>query len=149
MTFGPIGSDVRVYLDTSALIKRVRAEDHSAELIADLRHRVARGDDLATSSLTWVEVERALRALESAGALPSGLTVDDAAAVALSGIDELPLDARVTRMSRWIGPSTLRTLDAIHLATAVLDGSDVIVTYDNRMAEAAQSVHTESLAPGR
>jgi predicted nucleic acid-binding protein len=60
--------------------------------------------------------------------------------VALSGIDEIAVTDQVLRAARWIGPNNLRTLDAIHLATAVLDGTDLMITYDNRLAQAAANV---------
>ena len=44
----------------------------------------------------------------------------------------------VIHLARTIGPDALRSLDAIHLATAVAVGADVMFTYDARLAEAAR-----------
>ncbi len=57
--------------------------------------------------------------------------------VALSGIAERPMTAEVVSLARRIDPTVLRSLDAMHLATAVLLDADVIVTNDDRLAEAA------------
>lgn len=52
-------------------------------------------------------------------------------------------------MAATVGPSSLRTLDAIHLATALGLGAelDAFVTYDNRLAEAARSLGLPVVSP--
>ncbi|MEO8907239.1 MAG: VapC toxin family PIN domain ribonuclease, partial [Microbacteriaceae bacterium] len=52
---------MRVYVDSSALVKRAIDESESNALVAHLEDRVAAGDALVSSSLAWVEVTRALR----------------------------------------------------------------------------------------
>lgn len=119
-----------LYVDSSAALKRIFHEDGTERVISILRERILAGDIVATSGLTWVEVSRALRRS----------TVEDVAANterALSGIAEMPLEDEVLRRARAIGPPHLRTLDAIHLATAVLLGSTQLLTYDDRLADAA------------
>jgi len=126
---------VRVYVDSSALIKRTVAEPESDALDATLERHAADEDALVSSSLAWVEVSRALRARLDAANRDE---VNDAIDVALSGIAERPLTAEVVSLARRIDPAVLRSLNAIHLATAVLLDADVIVTYDDRLAEAAR-----------
>jgi predicted nucleic acid-binding protein len=126
---------VRVYLDSSALIKRSVAEPESDALDTALDRHVADEAALVSSSLAWVEVSRALRARLNAADRDE---VNDAIEVALSGIAERPMTAEVVSLARRIDPTVLRSLDAIHLATAVLLDADVIVTYDDRLAEAAR-----------
>jgi predicted nucleic acid-binding protein len=48
-----------------------------------------------------------------------------------------------------LGPSTLRTLDAIHLATALAlrEDLEMVVTYDRRLRVAAERAHIEVVAP--
>jgi len=48
-----------------------------------------------------------------------------------------------------LDPSTLRSLDAIHLATALEAGDELtaVVTYDARMSEAAEQLGLRVLAP--
>ena len=135
---------MRVYVDSSALIKRVIQEQESTALVdfLDVHHEQA--DLLASSSLAWVEVSRAVlaRAKSSTGA---GQLIDDA----MSGIDERSMTAEVVSVARRIEPLVLRSLDAIHLATAVLIDADVVVTYDDRLADACRRNALAVAMPGR
>jgi predicted nucleic acid-binding protein len=101
-------------------------------------------DLLASSSLAWVEVSRVVlaRAKSPAGA---GQLIDDA----MSGIDERSMTADVISVARRIEPLVLRSLDAIHLATAVLIDADLVVTYDDRLADACRRNALAVAMPGR
>ncbi|SDI89305.1 Predicted nucleic acid-binding protein, contains PIN domain [Frankineae bacterium MT45] len=129
-----------LYVDTSALLKRVVKEAESSAVAALLSQRHSAGDLLTASSLAWVEVWRALRR----GGAPD---VEAAAGLALSGIAEHPLDELQLHRARRVGPESLRSLDAIHLAAAIAVGADSVVTYDLRLAEAASSAGLAVLAP--
>lgn len=61
----------------------------------------------------------------------------------------LEIDDTVSNAASTIGPRTLRTLDAIHLATALALGSelDAFVTYDDRLAAAASAVGLPVVRP--
>jgi predicted nucleic acid-binding protein len=135
---------MRVYVDSGALIKRVVVERESDELVEFLDQHYQQGDLLASSSLAWVEVSRAVlarsRSSTSAGPLIEG---------AMSGIDERPMSAEVVSVARRIEPMILRSLDAIHLATAVLIDADVVVTYDDRLADACRRNALAVVSPGR
>ena len=67
-----------------------------------------------------------------------------AARVALIAIDDRILDS-----AGILEPSVLRALDAIHLATALALGDDLdaVVTYDERMIEAARLVGLTTALP--
>ncbi len=60
----------------------------------------------------------------------------------LDGLALLPLDDRVLDEAAALRPMSLRSLDAIHLATAlgVKDEIGVLIAYDQRLADAARSV---------
>lgn len=135
---------MRVYFDSSALIKRVVVEDESDALVEFLDARYEQGDLLASSSLAWVEVSRVVLArvkvLGDAGELIDG---------AMSGIDERPMTGDVVSVARRIEPLILRSLDALHLATAVLIDADLVVTYDERLAAACRRNALAVAAPGR
>jgi predicted nucleic acid-binding protein len=133
---------VRVYVDSSALLKRVFAEGESEALKASLRGHVGQGAALVSSSLAWVEVARALRAGTSA------VDVDDLADRALSGVLERPIGAEVVALARRLQPAALRSLDAIHLASAILLDVDLVVAYDQRLTEAARHHGMKVSAPG-
>lgn len=66
---------------------------------------------------------------------------------ALAGIAEFPLSESVLVRARQAGDEGLRTLDAIHLASAVAVGADSVLTYDDRLAESAAAEGLAVLAP--
>ena len=127
-----------LYVDTSALLKRLFAEDESARVRAILRERNASGDLVASSELAWVEVARAvLRAKVG--------DVDAAVSDACAGIARYPVSSTVMSRARRIGPTTLRSLDAIHLASAVSLGATEMLTFDHRLAQAAESLGVKAI----
>jgi predicted nucleic acid-binding protein len=126
---------VKVYVDSSALIKRAVAEAESEAVEEALEQHVDAKDALVSSTLAWIEISRALRArLDGEDHDVVTEAIDDA----LSGIAERPISADVVSLARRIEPNLLRSLDAIHLATAVLLDADTVLTYDDRLAEAAR-----------
>ncbi len=133
-----------VYVDSSALIKRVVAEPESEALDLALAGHVADQDVLVSSALAWVEVERALRSIVSSN---RHFDVGESARVAMSGVAERVIGADVVSLARRIEPPVLRTLDAIHLATAVLLDADLVMTYDDRLAAAARRNSLDVVAP--
>jgi predicted nucleic acid-binding protein len=129
---------VTIYLDSSALVKLVHEEPESDALRAWLR---SRSEVRATSALTRVELGRAVRRARVA-------TLDDARSL-LDRVDELPVDRDVLDRAAAL-PVEARSLDAIHLASALGVGdllSD-LVTYDRRMAVAADALGLPVSAPG-
>ncbi|GAA1549094.1 type II toxin-antitoxin system VapC family toxin [Kribbella hippodromi] len=135
---------MRIYFDSSALIKRVVAEEESNALVDFLDLQYEQGHPLISSSLAWVEVSRVVLARVK--------TPSDTAELvegALSGIDERPMTAEVVSVARRIEPGILRSLGALHLATAVLIDADLMVTYDDRLADACRRNSLAVAAPGR
>jgi predicted nucleic acid-binding protein len=67
----------------------------------------------------------------------------------LDVVDVVEFDVAIARSAAALGPSALRTLDAIHLATAMALGPelDAFVTYDDRLAEAARAVGLPVVRP--
>ena len=127
-----------LYVDSSAALKRIFLEAETDLVGSTLRSRVNSGDLIAASTLTWVEVTRSVLRARPADAEAQ---VD----AALSGIAELPLDETVMTRARWIGPPTLRSLDAIHLAAALVLGATEMLTFDMRLAAAARSVGVKAI----
>jgi predicted nucleic acid-binding protein len=126
------------YLDSSAIVKLVVVEPETAALRAHLRRGRHR---LVSSGLARTEVVRA--------SVPSGDAAVEAAHRALGELDLVRVNDRVLRAAGTIGGPGLRSLDAIHLATAVMLGSSVsrLCTYDLRMAEAAEALGFTVVAP--
>ena len=125
------------YLDSSAIVKLVVAEPESRALRAHLRRR----KPLLSSALARTEV---LRALLPAGAIAMALGRD-----VLRRLDLIRINDRVLDMAGTLQPAEVRSLDAIHLATAQLLGEDLsqVITYDDRMADAARSLGLKTTAP--
>jgi predicted nucleic acid-binding protein len=118
-----------LYLDASALFKMV-VEEHESWMLSD----TLRGETLFTSDLSRVELRRAI--LQAGfGSGPMSLAVR-----VLEPIELLRLDDAILDRAGEVGVPALRTLDAIHLASALSLGRelDALVTYDRRLAVAAQ-----------
>jgi len=127
---------IRAYFDSSAIMKLTRDEPESMALIDYLEEASL---EVSTSVLAEVEVVRNLRKLP----LESGQ--------ALAGFYLLALDDEVRRNAISIGHASLRSLDAIHVATALAVGDRDLqfVTYDQRQADAARAAGLKVVQPGR
>jgi predicted nucleic acid-binding protein len=126
-----------LYLDSSAIVKLVSREPESDALVRAVRVDAS----LISSALSYVEVVRAVRRVR--GHVRRAETV-------LGGIALVPIDDGIVRSAADLPSSSLRTLDAIHLATALSLRSDVtrLVTYDTRLAEAARAMKVDVASPG-
>jgi predicted nucleic acid-binding protein len=127
-----------IYLDSSAIVKLVVREPESAALRRYLRRR----RPLVSSALARTEVARALLPL-GADAIARGREV-------LSRFDLARVNDRVLTAAGSLLPQDIRSLDAIHLATAQGLGTDLarVVTYDDRMSRAARALGLTVAAPG-
>jgi uncharacterized protein len=126
------------YLDSSALLKLVEAAPESAALRQYLRRR----RPCVSSALARTEVARAL--------LPRGPEAVRRAHDVLVRIDLVRVSDRVLSLAGELPPASLRSLDAIHLATASLLGGSLarIVTYDERMKVATRGMGFSVASPG-
>jgi len=118
------------YVDSSAIVKLVVTEPESSAL----RRYLSRRKPLATSALARTEVARAL--------LPLGPEAVRRGDEVLQRMQLLRLNDRVLTAAGRMQPADLRSLDAIHLATARQLGATLqrVVTYDVRMADAARAI---------
>lgn len=125
------------YLDASALVKLAIEEPESKALRAFLRRR----RPLVSSALVRTEVIRALLA-EGEDGVMRGREV-------LAGVDLIRLNDRVLNAAGVLRPPDVRSLDAIHLATAQQLGSDLgpVVSYDERMLGAARWLGLKTASP--
>ncbi|NIH88232.1 PIN domain-containing protein [Amycolatopsis granulosa] len=128
------------YVDTSAAVKLLAEETHSKDFAAFYDERPTAS--WVSSSLLRVELTRAVVRRWPA-LLPEArelLTAFD-----YIGMDEEIVEAAVAEPDR-----ALRSLDAIHLATARLLAHELdgIVTYDDRLADAATDAGLPVVAPG-
>ncbi len=125
------------YLDTSAFIKLIVPEPESKALEIELR----RWPHAVASEL--LEIEAARFGRRYGGATSSSI------GAALRRITLVPIGAGVRTVAATLAPPELRTLDAIHLATALDLGPRVegFFAYDRRLAGAATASGLSVLAP--
>jgi predicted nucleic acid-binding protein len=131
---------VRLYLDSSAIVKLVQREAESDALRRYLRRHQA--DERVTSALARVEVVRAL--------LPGGPPAIAHARRQLARLHQIALELEVLDRAATLTPSTLlRSLDAVHLACAQLLAGELraVVTYDSQMTDAAAAIGLPVAAP--
>ena len=129
-----------IYLDSSALVKLVFEEAESGALVQWLDDR--REMPKVTSQLATIELVRTCRRRDEEA-------VNDARLL-LAGVDLLPVTGDVIEQAAAVGPAELRSLDAIHLASALLIRDDVttLVAYDTRLQTAAIAAGLDVAAPG-
>ncbi len=125
------------YLDSSALVKLAVEEPESGALRRYLRRR----RPIVASALARTEVLRALL-LEGDEALERGRAV-------LARVELIRVNDRILTAAAMLRPEHIRSLDAIHLATAQGLATDLarVVTYDERMLDAAKQLGIRTAAP--
>jgi uncharacterized protein len=134
-----------IYLDTSALMKLVVAEAESQALVDWLKAHP--GHDWATSDLTRVELLRGVMRQEPTALLQ--------AQQRLSRMIRIPLSESILEFAATSQPPSLRSLDAIHLASVLQEREDIewMLVYDKRLLEVANlngiNVVSPSLPPPR
>ena len=128
-----------IYLDASALVKLAVTEPESNALTAWLRENT--GLTLVSSPIVRVEVPRAVWRADP-GSLPQAYTV-------VRRLKEVYLTEAVLTRAAGVRPNVLRTLDAIHVASAmsVRDNLTALVSYDKRMLAAAQEAGLPTASP--
>lgn len=116
------------YLDTSAYVKLPLQESEHDALLLDL----ARWEGFMSSGLLGVEALRACARY--------GTRYESAAREWMGGLALLPIDDTILDLAATLEPAGLRSLDALHLATAlsVRDEIGAFFTYDERLGRAAE-----------
>ena len=132
-----------LYLDSSALVKLARHEKASEALGLWLAEQTPSTEDvsLVSSALCLTEVMRTARKW--------GGEVPELAQELLATLTVLPVSQVVLRYAAIVPPTSLRSLDAIHLASAMSLGSSLsaFISYDNQLQDAARDVGLPVVAP--
>lgn len=125
------------YLDSSAIVKLAVREPESLAL----RRYLRRKQPLVSSALARTEVLRAL--------LPAGTDALARGRQVLQRLDLVRVNDRILDAAGVLEPAELRSLDAIHLATAHALGDELnaVVTYDDRMAAAVKHLGHRLVQP--
>lgn len=127
-----------LYVDTSAFLKLVVAEADSGAL----RTWVERiNEDLVASDLLRAEALRAARRHSPAALAQARILLDGLTLVAVS--------TDICERAAELDPSILRTLDALHLATALTLGDQLrcVLTYEDRLTSACTAHGIPVIAP--
>jgi uncharacterized protein len=132
-----VSAERATYLDASAIVKLVAEEPESHALLQFLGQR----GSVVSSAVARTEVGRSLLRLG-----PEFAARGDEV---LAHIDLVHVGDEILRAAAHLHPAELRAVNAIHLATAQRLGEDVavVVTYDGRMAAAAQILGWKVVAP--
>ena len=128
-----------IYLDSAAVVKLVHAEPESPALRAWLNERAE--TDWTSSVLVEIESFRAL-----ARYAPEAVT---RLHPVLDQIELIDMSPRVRVLAQTVRPVTIRSLDAIHLGTALTLRPNLtsFVTYDKRLLEAATAAGLPTDSP--
>ncbi len=128
-----------IYIDTSALVKLLFDEPESSALTDWLTLRA----DIpkVSSHLSTIELLRTCRRIDES-------LVADARRL-LDGVDLVPIDHMIVEQAAILIPRELRSLDAIHLASALSLSSDLtdFVAYDVRLCSAAVDARLPVVSP--
>lgn len=124
------------YLDASAIVKLVLTEPESA----DMARWYVESERVSTSLVGIIETRRAV-----ARRAHDALHLERI----LGSVEVVGVTPRIGERAAAIAPATVRTLDAIHLATALaaMPDLDAFVTYDDRLAEAARALGLPVVSP--
>jgi predicted nucleic acid-binding protein len=125
------------YIDASALVKLVIPEPESDALRAEL----ANWDRHVSSALARVEVVRACARIDAKSGRAAEQIVGE--------LDLIAVDQDVLEEAALLRPAELRSLDSIHLASALLlgDALGVAIAYDDRLLAAMQAAGIRATAP--
>lgn len=132
-----------IYADTSAIVKLVVREaetDAMTEAATDWER-------VATSEITTIELPRAIKRARADG---RAQVADDRTMLELlAALEIVSLSDDVRAGAAAAEPPELRTLDAVHLASALTLGPsvDAIATYDDRLERAARSAGLRTVRP--
>jgi uncharacterized protein len=132
-----MSADRATYLDSSAIVKLAVREPESTALRRYLRGK----RPLVTSALARTEVARAL--------LPLGPAAVARGEGVLRRLEVVRVNDEVLKTAGSMLPVELRSLDAIHLATAVMIGADLarVCTYDDRTISSAKALGLPVVGP--
>jgi predicted nucleic acid-binding protein len=128
-----------IYLDSAAVVKLVHAEPESRALRTWLDERAETG--WISSSLVEIESFRALARYAPEAVIRLHPVLDQ--------IDLIDISSRVRILAQMVKPVTVRSLDAIHLGTALTVRSTLtsFITYDKRLLDAATAAGLPTDAP--
>ena len=130
------------YVDSSAIVKLIWSEAESRALAEFVLSDERAAKTLITSAVSRTEVLRATRRRDE--------SLLGRAREVLETFSEFEITDSIVETAAIVGSAHLRTLDAIHLATAMENASGMraLISYDTRLAQAAREVGLPVASPG-
>ncbi|UEA81734.1 type II toxin-antitoxin system VapC family toxin [Tsukamurella paurometabola] len=132
-----------IYMDTSALTKLIIAEQESDALTVWVAEQAEAHETLTTSDVGRIELMRT-------AARRDDDEIFDHARYVANWINGASVTEEIVAGAEHIGPPSLRSLDAIHLASAVSirELVSAFVSYDKRLLDAARAEGLPVVSPG-
>ncbi len=127
-----------IYLESSAATKLVLAEAETQAMKSFLDAYSADGYAIVSSALLETELRRA--------ALRAGATQSSVTQV-LDRLDLIDVDRATFAAAGLLPDAALRSLDALHIASALRVGARLFVSYDERQSAAASASGLHVVAP--
>ena len=121
-------------MDSSELVHRAQAIQAASLWRPPLERLDANAYSLASSAISHVEISRTLLRSESIDAAKK------LARHALSDVDSLPPSVAILELAAILPVQFLKSLDAIHVASALLVSADVVLTRDRQMQRACEEL---------
>ncbi|GAA1939362.1 type II toxin-antitoxin system VapC family toxin [Microbacterium aoyamense] len=129
-----------VYVDSSAAVKLMAEEKESDALAHALEQAAETGTAIRSAALLETELRRAANRLSLS---------QEAVTVILEGIDLVDMPRSVFAEAGLVVGANLRSLDALHVVTALRCGPTTFISYDARQIEAARAAGLAVASPGR
>ena len=123
---------MKLYVDTNILLRDLIEHPDSGPVAGESFRFQRQGHTLVSSVLTAVELDRVL--------LRHGGSRTQITATLLHGFDLLAITPAVIDLARVIPVQFLKTLDSLHLATAVISRCDAAITMDQQFARACEEI---------
>ncbi len=126
------GFKMKLYVDTNILLQDLIDHPDSGAVAWESFRFQSQGHTLVSSVLTAVEIDRVL--------LRHGGSRTQITATLLRGFDLLAITPAVLDLARVIPMQFLKTLDSLHLATAIISRCDAVLTMDKQFARVCRKV---------
>lgn len=123
---------MKLYVDTNILLHDLIGHPDAAGFVTKSFRLQNQSNTLVSSVLTVVEIDRVL--------LRHGGSRTQITSVLLRGLDLLAITPAVIDLARVIPAQFLKTLDSLHLATAIISRCDAVLTMDKQFARSCREV---------
>ena len=123
---------MKLYVDTNILLQDLIDHPYSGAVTGKSFRFQSQDHTLVSSVLTAVEIDRVL--------LRHGGSRTQITETLLRGFDLLAITPAVIDLARVIPVQFLKTLDSLHLATAIISRCDAVITMDQQFARACEEI---------